>query len=163
VAETTHEDRAYGFGAAVYGSILVASLVGAMFEEGVSPRTMTLSLTSSVVVFWVAHAWSEIIGARVEQGRLFDPSRIRAIAIREWPLVEAGMLPAILLALAWAGLYSRHAGAVLALTVAVLQLVAWGILAGHRSQPTWLGAILVGLFDGFLGVAIVVLEVLVHR
>jgi hypothetical protein len=163
MADTAEEQRVYGFGAAVYGSIMVAALVGTMFETQVGARTMTLSLASSVVVFWVAHAWSEILGARVEQGRLFDRSRILAIASSEWPLVEAGVLPTILLALAWAGLYSRHAGAVLALTAAVLQLVAWGILAGHRSEPRWGGAILIGLFDGFLGLTIVALEIAVHR
>ena len=157
-----YEHREYEFAAAVYGSILVAALVGAMFEEEVSPRAMTLSLAGSVLIFWLAHAWSEILGERVAEGRMFVLSRVRAIAIAEWPLVEAGVLPAILLGTAWAGVYSRHTGAVLALGAAILQLVAWGVLAGHRTQPTWRAALLVGLIDGLLGIGIVVLEVLIH-
>jgi hypothetical protein len=155
--------REYRYSAAVYGSILVAALVGAMFEERASPQTMTLSLAGSVVIFWVAHAWSEVLGERVAEGRLFDRARIKAITIEEWPLVEAGMLPTVLLALAWAGAFSRHSASVLALGVAILQLAAWGVLAGRRTQPTWGGALLVGAFDGVLGVAIVALEIAVHR
>jgi hypothetical protein len=155
--------REYEFSSAVYGSILVSALVGAMFEEHASAQTMTLSLVGSVVIFWIAHAWSEVIGERVAAGRLFDTSRIRTIAVSEWPLVEAGMLPALLLALAWAGAYSRHTGSVLALGVSVLQLVGWGVLAGHRTEPSWRGALLVGAFDGLLGIGIVAIEIAVHR
>jgi hypothetical protein len=155
--------RGYEFGAAVYGSVLAAALVGSMFEEQAGARTMTLSLVGTILVFWIAHAWSEVIGERVAEGPLFDRSSIRAIAIAEWPLVQSGLLPAALLALAWAGLYSRDTGAVLALGVGVLQLVGWGMLAAHRSRVGWLEALLVGAFDGFLGLAIVAIEIAVHR
>lgn len=155
--------RQYHYGAAVYGSILVAALVGAMFEEQVTARTMTLSLAGSVVIFWVAHAWSEVLGERVGDGRMFDPARIRTITIEQWPLVEAGLLPALLLALAWADLYSRHVGAVLALSASVIQLVGWGMLAGYRSQPSWRKALAVGVFDGLLGIVIVAIEIAAHR
>jgi hypothetical protein len=151
------------YSAAVYGSILVAALVGAMFEEHASARTMTLSLAGTVVVFWIAHAWSEVVGERVAQGRLFDSARIKAISLEEWPLVEAGMLPSVLLALAWIGLISRHAAVVIALGVSIIQLVAWGVVAGRRTQPTWPGALTVGAVDGVLGIGIVVLEIAVHR
>ena len=88
---------------------------------------------------------------------------MRAIAIDEWPVVEAGALPAVLLALAWAGLYSRHTGAVLALGAAVVQLVGWGMLAGHRTESRWRRALLIGAIDGVLGIAIVALEIAIHH
>ncbi len=80
----------------------------------------------------------------------------------EWPLVESGLLPAALLGLAWAGAYSRHTGIVLALAAAIVQLVGWGAFAAHRSEPNWWKALLLGAFDGLLGLAIVALEVAVH-
>jgi hypothetical protein len=85
------------------------------------------------------------------------------IAISEWPLVESGMLPSALLALAWAGLYSRQTAAVLALTASVLQLVGWGVLAGYRSRDRWWTAWLVGAFDGALGLTIVGIEIALHH
>jgi hypothetical protein len=155
--------REYDYGSAVYGSILVAALVGAMFEESADARSMALSLAASILIFWVAHVWSAVIGERVAEGRMFRAAEIRAIAVREWPLVEAGLLPGLLLAIAWIGWYSRHVGVVLALAAAVLQLVAWGMFAGHRTQPSWRAALLAGLFDGLLGLVIVALELSVHR
>lgn len=162
-AEHAHERPGHDFGAAVYGSILVTTLVGAMFEQSAGARSLTLSLLASVLVLWLAHVWSAMIGERVEEGRMFDISHLSPIAAREWPLVEAGLLPGVLLALAWLGLYPRNTGAVLALAVAVLQLVGWGMLAGRRTEPRWGRALAVGLVDGVLGLLIVVAEISVHR
>jgi uncharacterized membrane protein len=150
-------------GSAVYGSILVAALVGAMFEESADARSMTLSLLGSIVILWIAHVWSAVIGERVAEGRMFQSAEIRSIAVREWPLVEAGLVPGVLLAIAWIGWCSRDAGAVLALVAAVVQLVAWGMFAGHRTESSWRKALLVGLVDGVLGIVIVALEIAVHR
>jgi hypothetical protein len=160
LTEAQHE---YDYGAAVYGSILVAALVGAMFEDSSGPRSMTLSLLGSILAFWLAHVWSAVIGERVSEGRRFKVSRVRSIAVDQWPLVEAGLLPGLLIAIAWMGGYSRHTGVVLALAVAIVQLVGWGMFAGHRVETTWARALLVGLFDGGLGLAIVAFEIGVHR
>jgi hypothetical protein len=52
---------------------------------------------------------------------------------------------------------------VLALGAAVVQLVAWGMLAGHRTESRWTRALLIGAIDGVLGIAIVSLEILIHH
>jgi hypothetical protein len=161
--ETGRRGHVYNFGAAVYGSILAASLVGALLEQHATPRAMTLSVAASIVALWIAHVWSDIIGERIDEGRRFQPSRIRFIAIDEWPVVEAGAVPAVLLALAWAGLYGRQAGVGLALAAAIVQLIAWGMLAGHRTEDRWSHALLLGAVDGALGVAIVAAEVAIHH
>jgi hypothetical protein len=156
------EHRASYYGAAVYGSVLAAALLGAMREQHVGPRELTLSLVASMLVFWLAHAWSELIGERVAAGRLFDETRIRQIARAEWPLVEAAIVPAIALALAWAGLWSRTVGVDLALAATILQLVGWGAVAARRTEPSWVGAVLMGAVEGALGLAIVALELAIH-
>ena len=52
------------FSAAIYGSILAASLVAAFDVTEVSPREMTMALFATTLVFAVAHAWSEVVGER---------------------------------------------------------------------------------------------------
>jgi hypothetical protein len=152
--------RDVDYGAAVYGSVLVAALVAAEFESGVDARAMTLTLAATTIVFWLAHVWSHAIGERVAGGAV-TPRRLRSLAAGQWPLVEAGLVPAALLALAWAGVYSRDTGAELALAAALLQLFGWGFLAAWRpGQPLGV-ALLSALVTGALGAAIVALEVLV--
>jgi hypothetical protein len=150
------------FGAAVYGSFLAASVVGASYEAGEDARTMTATLFTSMVVFWLAHAWSEVVGQHVTRGSGFQPRRIVGIARREWPLVEAAVVPTLLLALAWAGVWSRQTGVTLALVSAVVQIAAFGSVAGLRSGGTVLSAALLGAAQGTLGVSLLALEKLIH-
>ena len=131
LAPATTRDVRYG--AAVYGSFLVASVVGAAFEAGADARTLTGSAFVSMLIFWLAHVWSEVVGHHVAAGSRFHPRVIGVIACREWPLVEAAVVPTVLLALAWAGVWSREAGDTLALGSAILQISGWGLVAGLRS------------------------------
>jgi hypothetical protein len=91
--------REFGYAAAVYGSVLVTALVGAAFEARFDARTMTLTLLTTTLVFWLAHVWSEVMGVRLA-GTVPHWSDVRRVAVSEWPVVEAGFVPDALLALA---------------------------------------------------------------
>jgi hypothetical protein len=155
-------DRDVRYGAAVYGSFLVASVVGVAYESGVSLRTMTASLVGSMLVFWAAHVWSEAIGERIRLGTAFTLRDVLLIARREWPLVEAAALPSLLLALAWAGAWSRGTGARLALAAALVQVVAWGFAAGRRAGGSAFTATVLAVGEGALAVLLLAAERLVH-
>ena len=155
-------DRDVRFGAAVYGSFLVASVIGVGYEAGASARTISASLFGSMLVFWVAHVWSDVIGERIRLGKAFKPRHALFIARREWPLVEAGVLPSLLLALAWAGAWSRDTGVRLALAAALAQIVAWGFAAGRRAGGSAAAALALALGEGVLAVLLLAAERLVH-
>src|SRR6266540_4004950 len=76
------------FGGAVYGSFLVASVVGVSFEAGQDARVMTTTAFASALVFWLAHWWSEVIGEQISAGKEF---RRRAV----WSWLRAGLFAAI--------------------------------------------------------------------
>jgi len=150
------------FSAAIYGSILAAALVAALDVTEVSPREMTMTLLSTTLVFAVAHAWSEVVGERIAFGGGASLRRLLELIRREWPLVEAGFVPGAALALAWAGVWSASVGASVALALAVLQLVGWGILVGRRSYDHWPAALFVGIVNGVFGLILVGLKIAVH-
>ena len=78
------------FGAAVYGSFLVASVVGVAFEAGQDARFMTTTALGSALVFWLAHWWSELIGEQIAVGEAFRRRDVLVVARREWPLGRGG-------------------------------------------------------------------------
>jgi hypothetical protein len=158
VSRSRHE---FDYGAAVYGSVLVTALVGVSFEAHFGARSMTLSVLTTTFVFWLAHVWSEVMGVRLT-GTVPQWSDVRSVAVSEWPLVEAGIVPDLLLALAWAGVYSRDTGAELAMIAAVLQLAAWGFVAGWRTHHRLVPAVVAGAVDFAFGLAVVGLEIVVH-
>jgi hypothetical protein len=155
-------DRDVRFGAAVYGSFLAASVIGAAYESGAGARTMTASLLGSMLVYWAAHVWSDAIDERIRIGEAYRPRNVLFIARREWPLVEAAALPSILLALAWAGVWSRETGARLALAAALVQLIAWGCAAGRRAGGSRLTATVLAAGEGMLAVLLLAAERLVQ-
>ena len=159
--EPAGSPREFDYAAAVYGSVLVTALVGATFEAHLGARSMTLTLLSTTFVFWLAHVWSEVMGVRLA-GTVPRWGHVRRVAVSEWPVVEAGFVPDVLLALAWAGVYSRDTGAELAMIAAVLQLAAWGFVAGWRTQHRLGPAIVTGVVDCAFGLAVVGLEVAIH-
>ena len=105
-----------------------------------------------MLVFWAAHVWSDVVGERIALGEAFRPRDALLIARREWPLVEAAALPSILLALAWAGAWSRETGARLALAAALVQVVAWGFAAGRRAGGSPPAATVLAAGEGVLAV-----------
>ena len=123
---------------------------------------MTASLLGSMLVFWAAHVWSEAVDERIRLGTGFRPRDVLVIARREWPLVEAAVLPSILLGVAWAGAWSRETGARLALAAALMQVVAWGFAAGRRAGGSWLTAAMLAAGEGILGVLLLAAERLIQ-
>jgi hypothetical protein len=146
------------FSAAVYGSFLAASVVAVSSGAGEGARAMTETLFATMLVFWLAHAWSEVIGHHIAAGSRFERREILAIAAHQWPLVEAAVVPTIFLALAWAGVWSRDTGAMLAFGAALVQITGWGFVAGLRSGATLLSAGLHGAVQGMLGLALLALK-----
>ncbi len=122
---------------------------------------MTTTAFGSALVFWLAHWWSEVIGEQIAAGEAFRRRDVLVVACREWPLVEAAVVPTLLLALAWA-VWSRETGAELAFAAAVLQITGWGLVAGRRAGWTWLRAGIFAAVEGALGIALLLLEKLVH-
>jgi len=123
---------------------------------------MTASLLGSMLVYWAAHVWSDAVDERIRFGQAFGPRDVLLLARREWPLVEAAVLPSILLALAWAGVWSGDTGARLALAAALLQVVAWGFAAGRRAGGSRLTATALAAGEGMLAVLLLAAERLVQ-
>jgi hypothetical protein len=154
-AASGHPDYA----TAIYGSLLVTSLVAVQWRHDAPTDAIALTLVVGVVVFWLAHVWSEIVSHRVRgpvEGR-----QIRSIAMAEIPMLEATVLPALALASARIPGVTADGAINLALAVCIGQLFVWGLVVGRAAHSSrWL-ALRVAIIDSLLGIAIVGLKVVV--
>jgi len=150
------------FAAAVYGSILAAGVVASLDVADVTTGAMTVSLAGTMLVFWLAHVWSEAIADRMQDPRPYSWRRVRAVSAWHWPMVQAAAGPLAALLLADVGVWQRDTAVTLALLVSVAQLVGWGVAVGRRTFGSWPAALLSGAVDGLLGVALIVLKSFVH-
>jgi hypothetical protein len=150
------------FAAAVYGSILAAGVVASLDVGHVSDAGMTIALGGTMLVFWLAHVWSEAIADRMHDPSPYSWRRLRAAAAWHWPMVQAALGPLAALVLADVGAWSLDTAITVALAVSVAQLVGWGVTVGWRTFGSWPAALLSGAVDGLLGVVLIVLQTLVH-
>ncbi len=144
---------------AVYGSLLVTTLIAVQWWHDISTTRLGLSLIIGVTIFWLTHVWSGIVNRRVH-GPISRSEGI-SIAVAEAPMLVAAVIPTLILALGSLGLATVDTAVGLALFASVAQLFLWGLAVGRAAHAGWPLALRVAVVDCCLGLAIVVLKVIV--
>ena len=144
---------------AIYGSILVTSLVAVQWRGQPSPDGIALSLVVSLGVFWLAHVWSEVVNLRVHNR--FARSEAVRIARDEAAMLTSLVLPVAVLAIGPRLGLTIDIVIGTALVVCIGQLFVWGLIVGRAAHRGWLLPLVVAVADSALGVLIVALKVAV--
>jgi hypothetical protein len=144
---------------AVYGSLLVTTLIAVLWRHEPTATFVGLSVVVSVAVFWLAHVWAAIVDRRVHGP--VERGEVLAIAAAEAPMLSASIVPAALIGLAALGLATLDQAIALALAASVVQLFLWGLAVGRAAHASWLVALGIATVDCALGIAIVALKVVV--
>jgi hypothetical protein len=144
---------------AVYGSLLVTTLLAIQWRGDAKPELIGLSLLISVVAFWLTDAWSEIVAHRVHGP--IDARTAAGILRAQATMLTSVIVPGLILALPrFLGVPVDPAiGA--ALLVSLVQLFLWGLAVGLAAHGSRLLALGVALVDCGIGVVVVILKVLV--
>jgi hypothetical protein len=145
--------------AAVYGSLLVTSLVAVQARSDSSPEFVVLTLLIGVAVFWLADVWTGIVALRMRGPIAW--SDLRAIARVESPMLSAAVLPAAIVAVGILEPVPVQVALDVALVACIVQLFLFGLAVGRRLRKGWPVTLLVASVDCLLGCVIVALKVLV--
>jgi hypothetical protein len=153
---------ARGASAAIYGTIVVSAVIAALSEDpAAGPGEIASAALLTVVVFWLAHVYADLVGERAatdDRTRWHSPL---ALLAQEGPMVEAALVPMIPLLLGMLGALHRTAAIRGGLAVGVAELSLWGYLAGRHLGPG-LPRLAGALFIALLGVGVALLKLLVH-
>jgi hypothetical protein len=144
---------------AIYGSLLVLSLVAAQGRSDSVPEFIAATIAVGVGVFWLMEVWTELLALRTTGP--VTRADAAAIARAETPMLASAVLPMLVLLTAAFGILTAEQAVNLAMAVGVAQLLAWGLLVGHALGRGWGPAVVVALVDGALGLVIVALKVFV--
>ncbi|MFD7078713.1 hypothetical protein ACFYXV_18795 [Streptomyces sp. NPDC002181] len=144
---------------AVYGSLLATSVVATATTVGDRPRLhLVLLLLVTGLVFWATHVYAHLAGERV-LGEPWSRGEIRRVAIHEWPIVEAAVLPAAAVALSALLDLDYWGTAWLAMGVSVAQQVLWACVGAARAGASRGQLATEGVVNLFLGLIIVATKV----
>jgi hypothetical protein len=125
---------------AIYGTIVAMAVIAGTAADPGHGKALTLTV-ATLAVFWLAHVYAQTLSHHLKGAKRL-----------EWPVLVLGELHVL----------QGRTAVRLALWIGVAELVTWGILYARRQRWSWPSSITAGAVNGLLGLAIVLLEVVVH-
>ena len=143
--------------ASIYGTIVTAAVIAAGGNQLTSAQ-LAVTVIVTLIVYWLAEQYAELLGAHAHDGRLPSAGLIRSSLAEAWPMVTASFLPVASIGLAILFGASSSDAAQVALLVTVLLLIMHGYSAGRAAGLQGGQRIVVTAIAGLLGVAMVILK-----
>jgi hypothetical protein len=149
--------------AGIYGAIVTAAILDTAGGH-VSTTALVVSVVVTLLVYWIAEEYAEVLGEHTAGGRLPSRASIQGALVATWPMVTASYLPLLAVVLAAVAGASELTAANVGLVVAIVLLTVHGWLAGRAAQlQGWKLLVATSIAAG-LGLVMILLKdlVLVH-
>jgi hypothetical protein len=147
--------------AAIYGLIVSGAVMAAAGEHG-SARDVAITVFITVLVYWAAESYADVLGEQIAEERRASWARARELLRQGWPLVEASYVPLIVLVIAWL----LGAGTTLAINAGLvanaLLLVALGWIAAAQADRSLPRRIAAAATAGAFGMIMIAIKTLLH-
>jgi hypothetical protein len=148
----------------IYGTVTgLVAVTGISGDAETSWLGAALVVITGAMAIWLAHAYAMLLSRRISQGQRLAARDLGAALAASWPIVSAGVLLALPMLLVALHLWSLEFALQVSGLVGVSILALAGILAGVITQETWPRRLLLAVLSAGLGVAVVVIELLVHH
>ncbi len=128
-AENLGRRRAAG----IYGAIITAAILDAAGGH-LATTVLVISVVVTLLVYWLAEEYAELLGEQAEGGRLPSRASIRGALAATWPMVSASYAPLLALLLARLAGASSLVAANIGLVAAIVLLTIHGWLAARAAQ-----------------------------
>jgi hypothetical protein len=149
---------------AIYGEILVLSLLAAFTPSEVSSSEVLIEVVVTQFVFWVGHAYAEVVAAQIEiPNRRVGRDMVWETMRRQSPLATAAIPAAVIVALAVIGLISLATAITIAFVYGVVALFGFGLQAARQRSRALSAQLLSASLSAGFGLVIVALKVLSHH
>jgi hypothetical protein len=149
--------------ASIYGAIITAAIIAATGAD-LSTGALVIAVVVTLLVYWVAEEYAEVLGEQAEDGHLPTWASIRGMLASTWPMVSASYVPLLGLVLARLAGASALTAANVGLGLAVALLTVHGWSAGRAAQLRGSQLLLATSVAAGLGVVMILLKdlVLIH-
>jgi hypothetical protein len=145
--------------AGIYGAIITAALLATAGNE-LHTGALVVAVLITLVVYWLAEEYAELLGEQVEGGLVPTWDYIREALAETWPMVTASFAPLVVVLARLAGAsisVADNAG----LVAAIVLLMTYGWLAARAAQLRGRQLVLTTSIAAALGLVMVALKDLV--
>jgi hypothetical protein len=157
--QPTARDRGRRRAAGIYGSIITAAIIAA--ASGLPTAALAVSVLVSLMVYWLAEGYAELLGEQAADGKRPNWARVRRTLAGTWPMVSACYLPLVALLFARVAGASPLTAANTGLAVAIAMLTVHGWLAGRSARLSGWPLLAATSAAALLGIAMILLKNLV--
>jgi hypothetical protein len=141
----------------------VTAAVLAAGGNQLSSAALEATVLVTLVVYWVAEQYAELLGEHTHEGRLPSMRTITSSLAAAWPMVTSSFVPLVSLAVARLLGASAPGAADVALAVTLVLLLAHGHAAGRAAGLHGARLAMVTATAGLLGIVMVVLKVVLQH
>jgi hypothetical protein len=156
------EGHRYNLGSGVYGLITVSVVIAAESASRETYGETVAAVVLALVLYWLAHSYSELLGWRIRMGERLTPAGLRWALQRELPILVGAAPPLIALLVAWAAGAALSTAIVIALWTAAAAILATELVAGMHADLSRRDLLIQVLVGAGLGVLILVLRLVLH-
>jgi hypothetical protein len=146
----------------IYGTILVTSVIAAADASSAIWRSLGI-VEVTVIVFWLAHVYAHALAWSLDSNEKFSRRGLRPIAVKEWPLLQAAIVPTVALVAGGIGIIRTQTAYWLAIGYGVAALVWWGLLFARKEGLSRVATCGIVLANAFFGLVIVLLKEFVNH
>jgi len=150
-------DRGDNLAGGIYGTILVTSVIAAADGSDAIWRSLGI-VEITMIVFWLAHVYAGALAWSIDSDEPFSRSEVRRVAGREWPLLQAAVVPSLALIAGGIGLIASRTAYWIAIGYGVASLIWWGLLFARKEALGRKATLAVVLVNASFGLCIVVLK-----
>ena len=141
---------------------MTAAIIAAGGSQ-LSTWALAVTIVVTLVVYWLAEEYAELLGEQTRGGRLPSMDVVRSSLAAAWPMVTASLLPLAALGLARLCGASSVNAAWVALGMAVVLLVFHGYGAARAAGLRGIRLVTVSATAGVLGLVMVLLKSLLQH
>ena len=149
--------------ASIYGAIITAAIIAASSGK-LSTAALVIAVVVTLLVYWVAEEYAEVLGEQAEGGHLPTWASIRGMLTSTWPMVSASYAPLLALVVARLAGASALTAANIGLGLAIVLLTIHGWSASRAAGLRGRQLLLSTSIAAALGVVMILLKdiVLIH-
>lgn len=119
--------------AGIYGAIITAAILDTAGDQ-LPTVALVLTVVVTLVVYWIAEEYAEILGEQAEGGHLPGFATIWGALATTWPIVSASYAPLLAVVVARIAGASALTAANVGLTAAIVLLTLHGWWAGRAAH-----------------------------
>jgi VIT1/CCC1 family predicted Fe2+/Mn2+ transporter len=147
---------------AIYGLIAVGALLAAESDKHESYGSTVAAVLVTLTLYWLAHAYAEVAGERLQTGSRLTFTRLATTMLHEVSLLAGAAVPLIPIVFLWAVSEPLHTAVTAAIWTSAVMILLTEILAAVRSElhgREFIEQVCVGTV---LGLLVVGLKLLLH-